>query len=180
MKEKFDLTNFEMNSCNLYQFEDIDYLKEKRKDAEDLLKKNVIAMLDTEAHESSRRKVKKNMAESSLCPNIFGNGNVGISNEAKRKKLAKVTDFRFFPDPDRLRELIELELDSKFSGYIQGISNAVFTPEMKYEKEKIEEKGFMNWDRRDYQRFLQALELYAKNDFVNIASHIETKTVQEV
>jgi hypothetical protein len=34
MKDKFDMTNFEMNSCNLYHFEDIDYLKEKRKDAE--------------------------------------------------------------------------------------------------------------------------------------------------
>lgn len=32
MKEKFNTVNFEMNSCNLYQFEDVDYLKEKRKD----------------------------------------------------------------------------------------------------------------------------------------------------
>lgn len=46
MKEKFDMVNFEMNTCNLYQFEDVDYLKEKRKDAEALLQKNVIAMLD--------------------------------------------------------------------------------------------------------------------------------------
>lgn len=37
MKEKFDMVNFEMNTCNLYQFEDVDYLKEKRKDAEALL-----------------------------------------------------------------------------------------------------------------------------------------------
>lgn len=46
MKEKFDLINFTMNSCNLYQFEDVDYLKEKRKDAEDALKKNVIALME--------------------------------------------------------------------------------------------------------------------------------------
>ena len=38
MKEKFNMVNFEMNPCNLYEFEDIDYLKEKRKDAEDLIK----------------------------------------------------------------------------------------------------------------------------------------------
>lgn len=50
MKQKFDMVNFEMNSCNLYQFEDVDYLKEKRKDAEDLLKKNVIALLETETN----------------------------------------------------------------------------------------------------------------------------------
>jgi hypothetical protein len=106
MKEKFDMINFEMNSCNLYQFEDVDYLKEKRKDAEEILKKNVIALLETETNLASRRKVTKNMAENNLCPNIFGNGNIGLSNEAKKKKLAKVQDFRFFPDPERLKELI--------------------------------------------------------------------------
>ena len=119
MKDKFDMVNFEMNSCNLYQFEDVDYLKEKRKDAENAVKKNVIALLDQETNLNSRRKVQKNMAEANLCPNIFGNGNIGISNEAKKKKLSKVTDFRFYPDPERLKELIELEMESKYSGYIK-------------------------------------------------------------
>lgn len=82
------------------------------------MKKNVIAMLEIETAETTRRKVKKNMAENNLCPNIFGNGNVGVSNEAKKKKLAKVTDYRFFPDPQRLRELIEIEMESRYSGYI--------------------------------------------------------------
>ena len=112
------MVNFEMNTCNLYQFEDVDYLKEKRKDAEALLKKNVIALLDQETNLNSRRKTTKNMAENNLCPNIFGNGNIGISNEAKKKKLARVTDFRFFPDPERLKELIETEMEAKYSGYI--------------------------------------------------------------
>ena len=94
------------------------------------------------------------MAESNLCPNIFGNGNVGVSNEAKKKRLAKVADFRFFPDPERLRELIEMEMNSKFSGYIQGIEVPVFTPEMKIEKDLIESKGFPEWDRRDFQKFI--------------------------
>lgn len=58
------------------------------------------------------------MNEANLCPNIFGNGQIGISTEAKKKKLSKVTDFRFYPDPERLKELIELEMESKYSGYI--------------------------------------------------------------
>lgn len=150
MKDKFDLINFEMNSCNLYQFENVDYLKEKRKDAEDNLKKNVIALMEQETNFQGRRKVQKSLAENNLCPNIYGNGNVGVSNEAKKKKLAKVQDYRFFPDPDRLRALIELEMDSKFSGFIQGEKQIVFTPEMKIEKELIESKGFPEWDRRDF------------------------------
>ena len=154
VKDKFDMVNFEMNSCNLYQFEDVDYLKEKRKDAENAVKKNVIALLDQETNLNSRRKVQKNMAEANLCPNIFGNGNIGISNEAKKKKLSKVTDFRFYPDPERLKELIELEMESKYSGYIQGVNVPVFTPEMKIEKDLIESKGFNEWDRREFQKFI--------------------------
>lgn len=46
MADKFNMMNFEMNTCNLYEFEDVDYLQEKRKEAENLIKKNVIAMLD--------------------------------------------------------------------------------------------------------------------------------------
>lgn len=120
MKEKFNMLNFEMNSCNLYEFEDVDYLKEKRKEQENRIQRNVIAMLDLETAENTRRKVKKNLAESNLCPKIYGNGNVGVSNEAKKKRLAKVTDFRFFPDPERLKELIKLEMESKYNGFIQG------------------------------------------------------------
>jgi hypothetical protein len=76
--------------------------------------------METETNLTSRRKFQKSLAESSLCPNIFSNGNIGVSNEAKKKRLAKVQDFRFFPDPERLKELIEIEMESKFSGYIQG------------------------------------------------------------
>ena len=42
MKEKFDMINFELNYCNLYQFEDVDYLQEKRKEANDKIKNHVI------------------------------------------------------------------------------------------------------------------------------------------
>lgn len=181
MKEKFDMVNFEMNTCNLYQFEDVDYQKEKRKEAEEILKKNVIALLDQETNLNSRRKNNKSMAENNLCPNIFGNGNIGISNEAKKKKLARVTDFRFFPDPDRLRELIEIEMESKYSGYIQGADVQTFTPEMKLEKELIESKGFGDWDRREFQKFIQALEIFETNDYENISKHMEgSKSVEEV
>ena len=118
LEKKFDMLNFDMNTCNLYEFEDIDYLQVKRKEQESLIQKNVIAMLDAETAENTRRKVKKNLAESNFCPKIYGNGQIGISNEAKKKRLAKVTDYRFFPNPERLKELIELEMESKYNGFI--------------------------------------------------------------
>lgn len=181
MKDKFDMINFELNSCNLYQFEDVDYLQEKRKEANDKIKNHVIQMLNRETAELTRRKVKKNLAESSLCPTIYSNGNVGVSMDAKKKRLAKITDFRFYPDPERLKELVELEMDAKYSGYVKGTEHIVFTPEMKIEKDLIESKGFPEWDRREYQKFVQALELYATDDYYNISKHIGgTKSYMEV
>ena len=32
LESKFNMLNFEMNTCNLYEFEDIDYLQVKRKE----------------------------------------------------------------------------------------------------------------------------------------------------
>ena len=95
-------------------------------------------MLDAETAEYTRKKFRKNLADSSLAPKIYDNGNIGVSNEAKKKKLAKVTDFRFYPDPERLKELIILDMESKYSGYVQGRELIQFTPEMKMEKELIE------------------------------------------
>lgn len=181
LENKFNMLNFEMNACNLYEFEDIDYLQVKRKEQENLIQKNVIAMLDQETAENTRRKVKKNLAESNFCPKIYGNGNIGISNEAKKKRLARVTDFRFFPNPERLKELIELELEAKYNGFIQGRDGELFTPEMKIEKELIEKEGFPDWERKDFLKFIQALELYASDDYKNISVHMEdTKTPEQV
>jgi SWI/SNF-related matrix-associated actin-dependent regulator of chromatin subfamily A member 5 len=52
---------------------------------------------------------------------------------------------------------------------------------MKIEKELIESKGFPDWDRRDFQKFIQALENYATDDYANISKHMDgTKSIEEV
>lgn len=73
-----------------------------------------------------------------------------MSEETKKKKIQIVQDFRFFPRPERLRELIEKEIDAKYSGYFQGVENVDFTEEEKIEKEALLARGFLNWDRRDF------------------------------
>lgn len=54
------------------------------------------------------------------------------------------------------------------------------THEEKEEKETLLSLGFENWEHRDYQRFIQALEFCETHDFEAIARHVETKTVDEV
>jgi len=147
-----DITNFEMNSMNLYNFEDVDYAKQRREEENLKLNELVRQMIteDNTTRTGRRAKNTKNLSEASLCPKIFQGRNVGISEETKKKKLHQVQDFRFFPRPERLKELIEREIDSKYSGYFQGIDPVDFTEEEKIEKEALIARGFINWDRRDF------------------------------
>jgi hypothetical protein len=66
MNDKFNTLNFDMNSCNLYQFEDVDYLKEKRKDAEDLLKKKGKSSIKLQFDEIRRTSSKQYVPGSKL------------------------------------------------------------------------------------------------------------------
>ena len=77
--------------------------------------------------------------------------------------------------------LLEKELEAKYTSYLSGIQQVIFTEEERKEKDKLWDVGFHNWDRRDYQRFCQALEFYSPDDFENIARHIgDTKTAEDV
>lgn len=131
---------------------------------------------------TGRRKTgfKTNLNESNLCPKIFQGKNIGISEDTKRKKLQIVQDYRFFHNPDRLKELIEKEFESKYSGYFQGIDYVDFTEEERIEKQVLLESGFTNWDRREYQKVCQALELYPREECEPISNHIGTKSPEEV
>ena len=177
-----DLTNFEMNSMNLYNFEDVDYARQRRYEEALRMDELVRQMIteDNTTRTGRRAKNTKNLSEASLCPKIFQGRNVGISEERKKKKLNQVQDFRFFPQPDRLKELIEREIDAEYSGYFTGIEPVDFTEEEKIEKETLMSLGFLNWDRRDFQKFLQALEMYPREECQQIADHIGTKTAEQV
>ena len=167
---------------NMYQFEDVDYLQEKRKEQEQALKKHVVNMLNEEVRAGRREKkvATMNLNESKLFPKFFQGGQVGVSTETKKKKLLKVQDYRFFPQPDRLKHLLEKELDAKYTGFLQGVEQVVFTDEERKEKDLLWGQGFLDWDRRDYQRYCQALEVYSPEDYTNITAHVGTKTEEQV
>lgn len=85
-----------------------------------------------------------------MVPKIFTGKTVGISEETLKKKLQVVQDYRFFPRPDRLKELIEKEINAKYSAYFSGIEVVYFTEEDRIEKDTLMRNGFIDWDRRDF------------------------------
>lgn len=155
-KEKMNMSDFTMNTMNLYSFEDVDYAKQRREEENIKMNEHVRTLITEGASMRNCRKTKntKNLSESNLQPKIYQGRNLGVSEETKKKKMQFVQEFRFFPNPDRLRELIGREIDSKYTGYFQGIETIEFTEEDKIEKEALLSRGFINWDRRDFQKFL--------------------------
>lgn len=41
-------------------------------------------------------------------------------------------------------------MDAKYTSYLSGIEQVNFTDQDRQEKELLWDKGFHNWDRRDY------------------------------
>ena len=100
------MADFEMTTMDLYQFEDVDYAKAKREEAQLKVDEYLRDMItqDTSTRPGKRKTaLKMNLAESNLCPKIFQGRNVGISEDTKKKKILIVQDFRFFLNPDRLK-----------------------------------------------------------------------------
>jgi hypothetical protein len=73
LQDKFNMLDFQINSVNMYQFEDVDYLQEKRREQEQALKKHVVNMLNEEVRGGRREKkmAAMNLNESKLFPKFF-------------------------------------------------------------------------------------------------------------
>ena len=74
LKDKLNLADFELNSVNLYQFEDVDYAKAKREEQQLKVDEFIREMITTDtSSRPGRRKAgyKSNLNESTLCPKIF-------------------------------------------------------------------------------------------------------------
>lgn len=72
-KEKMDMANFEMNSMNLYNFEDVDYAKQRREEENIKMNEHIRQLIteDNTTRTGRRAKTNKNLSEASLCPKIF-------------------------------------------------------------------------------------------------------------
>lgn len=63
----------------------------------------------------------------------------------------------------------------------QEIDNAVpLTEEEQAEKARMSEEGFANWNRRDFQQFINGSAKFGRTDYEGIATEVDSKTPEEV
>ncbi|KAI0974027.1 chromatin-remodeling complex ATPase-like protein [Xylaria arbuscula] len=135
---------------------------------------------------------------------IYGTTKAEPKPKAPRApKQIPVHDYQFYPP--RLRELQDRETAyyRKEIGYKvplpdgdddnlsereaeraldqQEIDTAVpLTEEEQEEKQKLSLQGFTEWNRRDYQQFINGSARYGRHDFDRIAEEIDSKTPAEI
>jgi SWI/SNF-related matrix-associated actin-dependent regulator of chromatin subfamily A member 5 len=149
----FDLA---MDSINIYEFAGDDYLKKKEED------ENIVTRAIDEDYENY--KLKKRLAK-------FEGQNFNEQNWAGEKgpnrpqRLYRVHEHQFYPDRDRLEDLINKE--------------DKLTPEEEQEKADIKSKGFQNWTKNDFYSFIRAVEKYGRDNIPEIAEHV-SKSVEDV
>jgi len=169
-ENKFDMVNFEMKPSHYFDFEDEDYREKRREEQKKVIQDNVVKMLDDQVKVGRRDKHKanKNLNESLMFPNL------NIVGQGTKKKKISVQDYRFYSKPKRLRELLEKEQEGKFE------PKQRLTEEEQNEKKEIFETGFNEWDRKEYFRYVQALEMFAPDDYNAIAEYLQSKTAEQV
>jgi SWI/SNF-related matrix-associated actin-dependent regulator of chromatin subfamily A member 5 len=63
----------------------------------------------------------------------------------------------------------------------QEIDSATpLTEEEQEEKQKLAQQGFGEWNRRDFQQFINGSGRYGRNDYEGIAMEVDSKTPQEI
>lgn len=169
--KKFDMVNFEMKPSTYFDFEDEDYREKRREEQKKVINENVVKMLNDQVKAGRRDKYKanQNLNEALMFPNINGFG----GGTSKKKKIS-VQDYKFYSLPKRLKELFEKEQEGKFE------PKKKLSEEEISEKKNIFETGFNEWDRKEYFRFIQALEMFAPDDFSAISGYLQSKDPEQV
>lgn len=79
------------------------------------------------------------------------------------------------PDEELSEREAERELEQR------EIDNAVpLTEEEQAEKARLSEEGFGNWNRRDFQQFINGSAKFGRYDYEGIATEVDSKTPEEV
>ncbi|PHH79400.1 hypothetical protein CDD82_2413 [Ophiocordyceps australis] len=135
---------------------------------------------------------------------MFPNPKTEVKPKAPRApKQVPVHDYQFYPQ--RLRDLQDRETAfyRKEIGYKipladgdddnlsdreaeraqdqQEIDNAVaLTEDERMEKEELSNQGFGNWNKRDFQQFVNGSGKYGRSDYEGISQEVDSKTGSEI
>ena len=159
LEKKKNLIDFE-SKIDMWNFESVDYSKKRKEDSRDVIQR---AIHDKILEELNARRERKNQT----AYNIDNKFNFNPSGSSKPKEFKPAPDFKFYENRLRLIELQKKDFNKEADD------------EEKAELETLLQTGF-DWNRKDYNSFIKACELYGKDEYAMIAEVMGNKTQEQV
>ena len=179
------LLNFSFDPNDLYKFENEDYRLKRKANAEKALSNAYALELEKENKIMNSRRdhghVNYNVDQQQA--QLFGN-----KNQKKKNKTPKIPIYHLYKNRDRIIELKQkqinyfIENNKKIPEKIDEDPNVSegLTNEEYEELKNLLNTGFPNWEKKEYEIFINALEYIPKEDIEKLAKEIPTKTLEEV
>ena len=179
------LLNFSFDPNDLYKFENEDYRLKRKANAEKALSAAYALELERENKIMNTRRdhghVNYNVDQQQA--QLFGN-----KNQKKKNKTPKIPIYHLYKNRDRIIELKQKQINyfidnnKKLPDKIDedpNISDGLTKEE--YEDLKILlGTGFPNWEKKEYEVFINSLETIPKENIELLAKEIPNKTIEEV
>ena len=179
------LLNFSFDPNDLYKFENEDYRLKRKANAEKALSTAYALELEKENKLMNTRRdhghVNYNVDQQQA--QLFGS-----KNQKKKNKIPKIPINHLYKNRDRIIELKQKQINyfvdnnKKIPEKIDedpNISDGLTNEEYQELKELLK-TGFPNWEKREYEAFINSLEVIPKENIELIAQNIPSKTIEEV
>ena len=179
------LLNFSFDPNDLYKFENEDYRLKRKANAEKALSTAYALELEKENKLMNTRRdhghVNYNVDQQQA--QLFGS-----KSQKKKNKTPKIPIYHLYKNRDRIIELKQKQINyfvdnnKKLPEKIDedpNISDGLTNEEYEELKELLN-TGFPNWEKREYEAFINSLEVIPKENIELIAKNIPSKTVEEV
>ena len=179
------LLNFSFDPNDLYKFENEDYRLKRKANAEKALSNAYAIELEKENKllNSKRDHGHVNYNVDQQQAQLFGS-----KNQKKKNKIPKIPIYHLYKKRDRIIQLKQKQINyfiannKKIPEKIDEDPNITegLTSQEFQELHTLLNTGFPNWEKKEYEAFLAALDFIPKDDIEKIAKEIPTKTYDEV
>ena len=179
------LLNFTFEPNDLYKFENEDYSKKRKEEAD-----KALSLAYAEELENENKILNAKRERGHVNYNVDQQQAQLLNSKLNKKKSknVKIPIYHLYKNRDRI-----LELKQKQINYFQDNGKkipekfdedaTIFEGLNEQEKNELIElfkTGFVNWDKREYETFILKTEEVGKDEIELIAKEIPTKTFEEV
>ncbi len=179
------LLNLSFNTTDLYKFENEDYLKKRKEEGE-----RIIAMAIQEEMDNEARLVRRDRSRP-LNYNIDHNFDQllsGPKNVKKKTRAPRIAFWHLYKNKDRLIDLKQKQINYFFDNNRKlpdKFDEDISITEGLNEEEIIELNDiiptcFPDWDKREYEVFVNAIDKYGRTAYQKIEQEIPTKNVDQI